>query len=117
MPIHDSSIPFAAKGGVQLPMMTHKADTVKHNLPPVNPKPESRTLNLRAAPTLDLGLWTSDPRSRRLAISDPADLRFGVAPKPLTTRRGMTIGGGFQIATSQFYRNNHNGIFTVRFPF
>jgi hypothetical protein len=29
----------------------------------------------------------------------------------------MSIGGGFQIATSQFYRNNHNGIFTVRFPF
>ena len=35
----------------------------------------------------------------------------------LTKRVGMTIGGGFQIATSQFYRNNHNGIFTVRFPF
>jgi len=31
---------------------------------------------------------------KRLAISDPADLRFGVAPKPLTTRRGLTIGGG-----------------------
>jgi len=29
-----------------------------------------------------------------LAIADPAQLRFGVAPKPLTTRRGMTIGGG-----------------------
>ena len=29
----------------------------------------------------------------------------------------MTVGGGFQIATSQFYRNNHNGIFTIRFPF
>jgi hypothetical protein len=25
--------------------------------------------------------------------------------------------GGFQIATNQFHRNNHNGIFTVRFPF
>ncbi|MGO9202275.1 MAG: methyltransferase MtaB domain-containing protein [Limisphaerales bacterium] len=51
-------------------------------------------MNLHAAPTWDLGLWTSDPGSRRLAISDPADLRFGVAPKPLTTRRGVTIGGG-----------------------
>jgi hypothetical protein len=29
----------------------------------------------------------------------------------------MSIGGGFQIATTQFHRNNHNGIFTVRFPF
>jgi len=35
----------------------------------------------------------------------------------LTKRVGMSIGGGFQIATSQFYRNNHNGIFTIRFPF
>jgi hypothetical protein len=32
-------------------------------------------------------------------------------------RVGMSVGGGFQIATSGFYRNNHNGIFTVRFPF
>jgi len=30
----------------------------------------------------------------QLAISDPADLRFGVSPKPLTTRRGLTLGGG-----------------------
>ncbi len=29
-----------------------------------------------------------------LAISDPADLIFGVAPTPLTTRRGLVIGGG-----------------------
>jgi len=29
-----------------------------------------------------------------LVIADPNDLRFGVCPKPLTTRRGMTIGGG-----------------------
>ena len=29
-----------------------------------------------------------------LAIQDPDDLRFGVAPRPLTTRQGMTIGGG-----------------------
>jgi methanol---5-hydroxybenzimidazolylcobamide Co-methyltransferase len=30
----------------------------------------------------------------RLAIQDPADLRFGVAPRPLKTRRGMVLGGG-----------------------
>ncbi len=30
----------------------------------------------------------------RLAIQKPDDLRFGVAPRPLTTRRGMVIGGG-----------------------
>ena len=29
-----------------------------------------------------------------LAIADPADLCFGMAPSPLRTRRGMTIGGG-----------------------
>ena len=29
-----------------------------------------------------------------LAINDPADLLFGVAPHPLTTRSGMVIGGG-----------------------
>ncbi len=29
-----------------------------------------------------------------LAISNPAELRFGVAPRPLTTRRGLVIGGG-----------------------
>jgi hypothetical protein len=29
----------------------------------------------------------------------------------------MSAGGGFQITTSKFYRNNHNGIFTIRFPF
>jgi len=30
----------------------------------------------------------------RLAIENPDDLRFGVAPRPLTTRKGMVIGGG-----------------------
>ena len=30
----------------------------------------------------------------QLAIANPADLRFGVAPKPLTTRQGLTLGGG-----------------------
>ena len=29
-----------------------------------------------------------------LAIPDAHDLRFGVAPHPLTTKRGLTIGGG-----------------------
>ena len=33
-------------------------------------------------------------RFERLAITDPAELRFGIAPKPLVTRRGLTIGGG-----------------------
>jgi len=31
---------------------------------------------------------------RTLAITDPAELIFGLAPKPLTTRSGMVIGGG-----------------------
>ncbi len=34
------------------------------------------------------------PRYTQMAITNPDDLRFGVAPKPLTTRRGMVIGGG-----------------------
>jgi methanol---5-hydroxybenzimidazolylcobamide Co-methyltransferase len=29
-----------------------------------------------------------------LAVSDPAELTFGLAPKPVTTRSGMVIGGG-----------------------
>lgn len=32
-------------------------------------------------------------------------------------RLGLNFGGGFQIATTRFHVNNHNGIFTVRFPF
>ena len=31
---------------------------------------------------------------KSLAISDPAELTFGLAPKPVTTRSGMVIGGG-----------------------
>jgi methanol--5-hydroxybenzimidazolylcobamide Co-methyltransferase len=31
---------------------------------------------------------------QQLAIPDPANLRFGVAPRPLTTRQGLNIGGG-----------------------
>jgi len=34
------------------------------------------------------------PKFSALAINNPADLRFGVAPNPLRTRRGMNIGGG-----------------------
>ncbi|MCC6822360.1 MAG: methanol--corrinoid methyltransferase [Verrucomicrobia subdivision 3 bacterium] len=33
-------------------------------------------------------------RYTTLAISEPNELRFGLAPKPLTTRHGMQIGGG-----------------------
>jgi methanol--5-hydroxybenzimidazolylcobamide Co-methyltransferase len=33
-------------------------------------------------------------RFTTLAIEDPADLRFGIAPRPLTTRRGLKLGGG-----------------------
>jgi hypothetical protein len=32
-------------------------------------------------------------------------------------RLALSVGGGFQIATTHFYTTNHNGIFTVRFPF
>jgi hypothetical protein len=32
-------------------------------------------------------------------------------------RVGFTVGGGFQIATTRFHTNNHNGILSIRFPF
>ena len=67
MPIRDKAIAFGATRGVPLPVMIQTADMARHNL--------------------DFG-------SQRLAISDAADLRFGVAPKPLTTRQGLTLGGG-----------------------
>ena len=35
----------------------------------------------------------------------------------LWKRLALTAGGGFQIATTHFHNNNHNGIFTIRFPF
>jgi hypothetical protein len=35
----------------------------------------------------------------------------------LWNRVGFTVGGGFQIATTHFHTNNHNGILWVRFPF
>src|ERR1017187_3370772 len=94
MPIRDSSIPRAAQGGLPLSMMIDTTDTARHNPAPATPKREARTFITQAAPTLDFGLGTLDFGSNRLAISNPADLRFGVAPKPLTTRQGLTIGGG-----------------------
>lgn len=36
---------------------------------------------------------------------------------PIYKRLAIAVGGGFQIATTHFHTNNHNGIFTVRFPF
>lgn len=36
---------------------------------------------------------------------------------PLWKRLGFTVGGGFQVATTHFHSTNHNGIFSVRFPF
>lgn len=39
---------------------------------------------------------------RQLAITKPDDLLFGIAPKPLTTRRGMVIGGGQVYAELNF---------------
>lgn len=32
-------------------------------------------------------------------------------------RIGFTVGGGYQIATTQFHTTNHNAIFSVRMPF
>lgn len=32
-------------------------------------------------------------------------------------RVGFTIGGGYQIAVTHFHTTNHNGIFSMRFPF
>ena len=32
-------------------------------------------------------------------------------------RVGLTLGGGFQIATTHFHNNNHNGILSIRLPF
>lgn len=35
----------------------------------------------------------------------------------LAGRVGFTIGGGYQIATTQFHTSNHNAILSIRFPF
>ncbi len=36
---------------------------------------------------------------------------------PIYKRLAIAVGGGFQIASTHFHNNNHNGIVTVRFPF
>jgi hypothetical protein len=48
---------------------------------------------------------------KQLAITDPSDLRFGVAPKPLTTRHGLTIGGrrGEDTRTRSLMVGHHRG--------
>ena len=35
----------------------------------------------------------------------------------LAGRVGLSIGGGYQIATTQFHTTNHNAILSIRFPF
>jgi hypothetical protein len=35
----------------------------------------------------------------------------------LAGRVGFTIGGGYQIATTQFHTSNHNAVLSIRFPF
>lgn len=35
----------------------------------------------------------------------------------LFNRVGLTIGGGYQVATTHFYTNSHNGVFSIRIPF
>ncbi|MBZ5614946.1 MAG: hypothetical protein LAO23_13125 [Acidobacteriia bacterium] len=35
----------------------------------------------------------------------------------LAGRVGFTVGGGYQIATTQFHTTNHNAILSIRFPF
>ena len=35
----------------------------------------------------------------------------------LWKRVGLTIGGGYQIATTHFHTTNHNAILSIRFPF
>lgn len=35
----------------------------------------------------------------------------------LVGRVGFTVGGGYQIATTQFHTTNHNAILSIRFPF
>ncbi len=94
MLIRDSSIPIPAPGGLPLVSMTHSADTAAPIPALSNPRPEPQPAAPEAQRTSDFGPRTSDFRFQRLAISNPADLRFGVAPRPLTTRHSLTIGGG-----------------------
>jgi methanol---5-hydroxybenzimidazolylcobamide Co-methyltransferase len=67
--------------------MTPKAAALPLQMPPMNPAPKAQTSQPHAT-------HTSASNFERLAISNPADLRFGIAPKPLTTRQGLRIGGG-----------------------
>ena len=94
MPFRDSSIPNTRISGVPSFNMMQKADAARPNPLHSNPEPETKHSALEANPTSDFGPRTSDFRFPQLAISNPADLRFGVSPKPLTTRQGLTIGGG-----------------------
>ena len=94
MPFRDSSIPIAAKSELPLSNMTHTTDLVGQPPAPCSPGSEARPSALEADPTLAFSLQPSAFPFPRLAITDPADLCFGVAPKPLTTLRGLTIGGG-----------------------
>ena len=94
MPFRDTSIPILATGGLALVSMTHTTDLVEQSPAAWKPGAETLPLALEANPTLAFSLQPSALFFPRLAITDPADLRFGVAPKPLTTRRGLTIGGG-----------------------
>jgi hypothetical protein len=40
-----------------------------------------------------------------------------VGPFPVAERLHLLLGGGVQIATSQFYTYNHRWIWSIRFPF
>lgn len=51
-------------------------------------------MNRNATPSKPASAIHSSRRFRSLAIKSAKDLRFGHAPHPLTTRRGMTLGGG-----------------------
>jgi len=51
-------------------------------------------LELRSGKVFCPNNKTAMPRHQELAIADPAELCFGRCTKPLTTRRGLAIGGG-----------------------
>lgn len=40
---------------------------------------------------------------KSLIIEDPKELMFGIAPKPVKTRRGLEIGGGTGLHRIEFY--------------
>ena len=72
----------------------HTPDLVTQNQAPSNPGSGVHNAAPESSPTSAFSLQPLAFRFQRLAIANPADLRFGVAPRPLTTRRGLTIGGG-----------------------